>query len=125
MPITPASLGRTVGAALPLANVQQLRADRLWLTERGEPFAEIDIHEGGARADVCLSPDCGAQYAAIVVCCLYGAGCSQVGVYPHTFILTETGAVLYGADADTYYRYLLLTSTLRLATLARPDAYLT
>ena len=81
-----------------------MSAERVWLTDDKEPFFEIYIlgnrHELLCRASVHCSP----AWSAVVTAQLARLVTSNITVLPDVFLQDHNGHVLYGLEAERYWR---------------------
>ena len=115
---TPESIGRVIGKAIPGVAVLQIRSSRVWLLEDGEPFAEIDLVDGGEQLHVRFSAHCAPHWAGVTACALHKAGARGVGVHTDVFLQTADGLVHYGDTATMHFKYLQKTGQLRSASVS-------
>ena len=101
--VSASDVGRLIGTRIPTVHVLQLTQYRLWLTEQGEAFAEVDL-EPGAKVVVRYSVHCAPAWAGIVTMLLHQLT-DVVQVHTEAFVQKHDGAVVYGADAESYWSH--------------------
>lgn len=119
---TPGTIARVVAQAIPTARCLQLREARLWLTEQGEPFCEVDLHQEGALLALRFSVHCAPAWAGIVTSILARVT-AEVLVSPQGFLQDEDGRVHYGADAEAHWQAYRRVKPLLTARFTTPDPH--